>query len=238
MVWAGAIPYSYLEWLLRRNPNLVPSDVLRTLMGVLVTEIEELHNSLVQYGCDNFVLIGVLIVHGAPHRDLPRVHHQSVRVSTSRTQRSMAYMTFFESKLRGAHFVHTEDALVAMECNRVMQCVAPYMTWERYLTHNRSFLYNPYMELSVWEAPLQLDDHSRHAVRPVLSSGVPPGYEYQLQMQPMSTQDMLETETAPLIVSDSTLLHWSVSCKLITLGMDKCYIIGDMARSCFSCPRI
>ena len=52
------------------------------------------------------------------------------------------------------------------------------------------------------------DQAAAHAVRgcPVLSSGVPPLYEYQLQMQSMhSTQNMLET--APVIVSDSTLLH-------------------------------
>ena len=95
MVWAGAIPYIYLMSLLERNPNRVPSDVLEAFMEVLVAEVEELHNSLVRYGCDNFVLIGVLIVHGAPHADPPRVRHQSVRVSTSKTQRSVAYITFF-----------------------------------------------------------------------------------------------------------------------------------------------
>ena len=60
----------------------------------------------------------------------------------------------------------------------------------------------------------------------VPSSGVPRGYEYQLQVQLVqSTRDMLET--APIIVSDSTLLHWSVPCgKLVTLGIDKGYIIG------------
>jgi len=222
LMWAGATPYSYLESLLERNPNLAPSDVLQVLMEVLVAELEELHHSLVRYGCDNFVLIGVLIVHGAPDYS-PRVEHQSVQVSTSRTQRSMAYITFFASKLRGAHFVHKDNpALVAMERNRVMQFVAPYMTWQPCgpdSTYNWSFLYNPHMELSVWDAPLQLGHHSRsdrcahgtchangdettadqtaaHAVRgcPVLSSGVPPGYEYHLQMQPIqSTQDMLET---------------------------------------------
>ena len=144
--------------------------------------------------------------------------------------------------------MHTDSpALVAMERNRVMQFVAPYMTWQPcgpYSTYNWSFSYNPYMELSLWGAPLQLDDHElalhvngdgstadqaagswvrnvAHAMRdwPVLSSGVPPGYEYQLQMQSMqSTLDMLET--APAIVSDSTLLHWSESCKFVTLGMD------------------
>ena len=75
------------------------------------------------------------------------------------------------------------------------------------------------------------DQAAAHAVPgcPVLSSGVPPGYEYQLQMQLMqSTQDM--PETAPVIVSDSTLLHWSVSCKLVTLGMDKGYIIGGYGK--------
>ena len=66
MVWAGATPYSYLESLLKRDPNLVPSDVLQALMEVLVAEVEELHNSLVRYGCDNFMLIGILIVHGTP----------------------------------------------------------------------------------------------------------------------------------------------------------------------------
>ena len=95
MMWAGAIPYSYLESLLERDPNLESLlDVLQALMEVPVAEVEELHNSLVRYGCDNFVLIGVLIVHGAPHADPPRVQHQSVRVSTSKTQRSMAYTTF------------------------------------------------------------------------------------------------------------------------------------------------
>ena len=153
MVWAGAIPYSYLESLLERDPNLESLlDVLQALMEVLVAEVEELHNSLVRYGCDNFVLIGVLIVHGAPHADPPCVRHQSVRVSTSKTQRSIAGITFFESQLRGAHFVHTDSpALVAMERNRVMQFVAPYMTWQHWpeSTYNWSFLYNPYMELSV-----------------------------------------------------------------------------------------
>ena len=262
MVWAGAIPYSYLEWSTEAKPKL-----LQLLMGVLVAEVEELHNSLVRYGCDNFVLIGVLIVHGAPRAGPPRVRHQSVRVSTSRTQRSEAYITFFESQLNGAHFVHTDSpALVAMERNRVMQFVAPYMTWELFpdWTRNRSFLYNPYMELSVWGAPLQLDDQAdqaaadavdaplpnrsflynptadqaaAQAVRgcPVLSSGVPPWYEYQLQMQSMqSTKDMLET--APVIVSDSTLLHWSVFCKLVTLGMDKGYIIGGYGKILLQLP--
>ena len=40
MVWAGAIPYSYLESLLERNPNLVPSIVLQALMAVIVVEVK------------------------------------------------------------------------------------------------------------------------------------------------------------------------------------------------------
>ena len=81
------------------------------------------------------------------------------------------------------------------------------------------------------------DQAAAHAVPgcPVLSSGVPPGYDYQLQMLSMqSTQDMLET--APVIVSDSTLLHWSVSCKLLTLGMDKGYIIGGYGKILLQLP--
>ena len=35
-------------------------------MTVLVAEVDELHSSLLRYGCDNFVLIGVLVTHGAP----------------------------------------------------------------------------------------------------------------------------------------------------------------------------
>ena len=66
MVWAGAISFSDLASLLERNPNLDRSDVLRTLMTVLVAELQELHGSLARYGCDNFVLICVLIIHGAP----------------------------------------------------------------------------------------------------------------------------------------------------------------------------
>lgn len=60
--------------------------------------VEELHNSLERRGCDDFVFIGVIIVHGALHADppvrYPRVH-QDVHVSTSKTQRSMAYIDFF-----------------------------------------------------------------------------------------------------------------------------------------------
>ena len=156
------------------KPKPCFSDVLQALMDVLAIELKELHNSLVRYGCDNFVLIGVLIIHGAPHADPPHVQHQSVRLSMSRTQRSMAYITFFESQLNGAHFVHTDrPALAAMERNRVMQFVAPYMTWERFpdLRNNWSFLYNPYMELSVWDAPLQLDDHSTHSPLHLCTSG-------------------------------------------------------------------
>ena len=164
MMWAGGIPYSYLESFLERHPHLVPSDVLQLLVRVLVAEVEELHNSLVRYGCDNFVLVGVVIVHGAPHKDPPREWHQTVRVSTSRTQRSLAYITFFESQLRGAHFVHTDSPGVAtMERNRVMQFVAPYMAWQpggTDPTYNCPWLYNPYMDLSIWGAPLQLDDHA------------------------------------------------------------------------------
>ena len=66
MVWAGAIPYSHMELLLERNPNLDPSEVLRARMTVIVAEVEDFHRSLVRYGCDNVVLIGVRIIHGAP----------------------------------------------------------------------------------------------------------------------------------------------------------------------------
>ena len=90
------------------------------------------------------------------------------------------------------------------------------------------------MQLSVWDAPLQLDDHRRHAMRPGLSSGVPPGWNDQLQMQSMESKDMLET--APVIVSDSTLLHWSVSCKLVALGMAKGYITGEYGQILLGLP--
>ena len=81
------------------------------------------------------------------------------------------------------------------------------------------------------------DQAAAHAVRgcSVLSSGVPPGYEYQLQMHSIEcTQDMLET--APVLVSDSTLPHWSVSCMLLTLGMDKGYIIGGYGEILLQLP--
>ena len=64
---------------------------------------------------------------------------------------------------------------------------------------------------------------------------MPPWYENELQMQSMhSTQDMLET--APIIVSDSTLLRWSVSCKLMTLGMEKTFVIGGYGTNLLSLP--
>ena len=161
--------------------------------------------------------------------------------------------------------MHADSALVAMERNRVMKyIVAPYMTWQPCgpdSIHNCPYLYNSHMDLSVWDPPLQLDGHSSskkrardashagdgstadqavaHAVRrcPVLSSGVPPEYEYQLQMQSMqSTQDMLET--APVIVSDSTLLHWSDrSGKLVKLGKAKGYIICGYGKILLSLPK-
>ena len=75
-----------------------------------------------------------------------------------------------------------------------------------------------------------------HTIRdcPVLSSGLPPGYAYQLQMQSMHYLDMLDT--APAIVSDSTLLRWSESCKFVTLGMDKGYSIGGYGNICLQLP--
>jgi len=63
LMWAAAVPYSYLKWFGERNSN---ADVLQVLLDVLVTELKELHTSLVRYECDNFVFIGLLIVHGAP----------------------------------------------------------------------------------------------------------------------------------------------------------------------------
>ena len=254
MVWAGAIPYSYLDSLLERNPHLDPLDVLQALLGVFAVEVEELHNSLVRYGCDNFSLIGILIIHGAPpEKSHPRFLHQSVRVSESQRQRSEAFITIFESQLRGAHFVHEDGDLVKGERDRVMQFLAPYKTWQQCgpdPTYNRSYSYNPYMDLSVWDAPPELEDHSRSGdkrtshqmaaqqirpVRPTCISGVPPGYEYQLQMQSMqSTQDMLEC--APVIVSDSTLLHWSAPCKFVTLGRDKGYIVGGYGKTLLQLP--
>ena len=115
--------------------------------------------------------------------------------------------------------MHRDTALVAKERNRVMQFEAPYMVWQPRgpdSTYTWPFLYNAHMELSVWDAPLQLDDHSRpgrcarsachadqaatHAVRgcPELS-GVPPGYEDQLQMLEMQPFQGMP-ETAPVIV--------------------------------------
>ena len=159
MVWAGAIPHSYLESLLEQNPNLVPADVFQALMEVLVAEIEELHNSLIRYGCNNFVLIGILIVHGAPSADTPYDRHRSVRVSASKKERSVAHVTFLESRLRGAHFKHADGPdLVKMDRNHVMQFVSPYMAWQSCgpdPIYNRYLLYNHYMKLSIWDAPSQ-----------------------------------------------------------------------------------
>ena len=76
LMWAAAVPYSYLKWFGERNSNV---DVLQVLLDVLVTELQELHNSLVRYECENFVLIGLIIVHGAP--SAKRFLHKDVDMS-------------------------------------------------------------------------------------------------------------------------------------------------------------
>lgn len=142
-------------------------------------------------------------------------------------------------------------ALVAVERDRVMQFVAPCMTWQPYgpdSTYNWLWLYNSNMKLSVWDAPqmppLQLDgsggcargawstanQSAAHAVL-VPSSGVPPGYHYQLHVQMMqSPQGILET--APVIVADSALLHRSVGTGWeVAFDMDRGYIIGGWGQT-------
>ena len=67
------------------KPKPCFSDVLQALMDVLVTELKELHNSLVRYECDNFVLTGLLIVHGAPPAD--RFLRKAVNMSKEKKRR-------------------------------------------------------------------------------------------------------------------------------------------------------
>ena len=152
LFWATAIPYDYLEKFLERAPNLSILDVLNVLMKVLVAEIEALHRSLCEYGCDNFVLIGCLIIHGAPPADSPYVREQSVQISQSGLQRSVAHLTLFESILKGAHFKHEVNPnKMVEERQRVMNIFTPYTAWDqcgRDPTYDHLYMYNRHISES------------------------------------------------------------------------------------------
>ena len=174
----------------------------------------------------------------APHADTLRVRHQSVRTSESKTQRSIARLTFFESKLHGAHFVHTAgSARVKWECNRVMQFVTQYMTWEPCgpdSTYNCPYLWNPTMDISIWDlertAAQAATNNGVHQMLSLSSSGVPLEYNNQLDIQKFQhTQEMLKT--ARIIVADSTLLQSCTDCQLVALGKDMGYIIGGYGKT-------
>ena len=218
MVWGGAIPHSYLESLLEQNPDLRPAEVFQALMDVLVAEIEELHNSLIRYGCKNFVLIGMLVVHGTPSADTPYDRRKWVD-SASPTERSVARVVKVASNLCGARFKHADgDQEAQLDREHLTGIVKPYMAWQECgpdTVYNCYYWHNKNLPLSIWGDQAgekgSTDDQAAHAVHDLSE----PYIEKKRQ------------GTAPLlIVSDSTLLPRSVPRELLTFFMYQADIMG------------
>ena len=154
MVWASAIPYSHLQTLAGQDPTLTICGVVNMVMRVLLIETEELYNCLIDHGCENFVLLCIVIVYGMPHYRQPQ--RESIRVSRAEEhQRAETYLEFFQSQLVGSQFIAADGSdAAAAEFARVTLFLLQYMEWTEWgpcLEHGQNYFHNDALGLSVWK---------------------------------------------------------------------------------------